>query len=371
MSLKGTVSSQTDPKREITRAERVRARRQAEKAKGKRKPMASQRDAHAQPAVKINQTTAQNPFARPVHDNRRKSHAIEGGELIKPSVNRRITIPLNQKGAEIEFSTLPVMNMGWRLLSAIVTASMIVALGFLIFATRIKAPQVKGLSPLLTAELIYYLDMEDQPIFLIEPTTIKEKIQQAFPEIEAINVKIQFPDKILITAEARQPQYAWVIDERVYLIDNQGTFYPAEPGTSTDGLIVVDAHTMPEMKLEFEQSEDIIVEILEYTSGYSASDEETQSTFRGDSFTVDPSVVYALEQILHIKPSEAVLKYDQRHGFGWQDPNGWNAYFGFDLEQIDMKFAVYESIRKKLGYQGIEVELISVEYLHAPYYRED
>ena len=364
------MSNQTETNREFTRAERVRARRQAEQAKGKRRPMASQRDAHGKAAVKIKQATADNPFARPVYDKRRQSHAIEGVELIKPSVNRRITIPLNQNGAEIEFSTLPVMNMGWRLLSALVTAAMIVALAFLFITTRIKSPQVKGLSPLLTAEVIYYLNLEGTPIFLVQPTVIKDSISTAFPEIESINVEVQFPANVIITGEARQPKYAWVIDERVYLIDSKGIFYPAEPGTSTEGLIEIDAHDMPEMKLEFERSEDIIIEILEYTSGY-GSDEDEEPTFRGDSYIVAPSVIYALEQILHIKPSEAVLKYDQRHGFGWQDPNGWNAYFGFDLEQIDMKFAVYESIRKKLQYQGIEIELISVEYLHAPYYRED
>ncbi|MEE4195562.1 MAG: hypothetical protein V2J07_10235 [Anaerolineae bacterium] len=365
------MSNQTEAKRELSRAERIRARRKTETPKGKSQPMASQRLSHAQPAVKVKSNTARNPFARPVTDNRRQNHSIEGVELTKPSVNRRITIPLNQQGAEIEFSTLPVMNMGWRLLSAVVTAAAVAGLIFLIFTTRVEMPQIQGLSPLLTAEVKSYLNLEGTPLFLIQPALLKEEIIAGFPEIETVEIDIQFPANVIITADARQPTYAWVIKNRTYLIDTEGIFYPAEPGTTIENLITIEAEDYPEMKMDFDRSEDIIVEILEYTNASGNAAPTPEPTFRGDSYTVDPSVIHALEQILLYLPSEAVLKYDQRHGFGWQDQRGWDAYFGFDLEQIDMKFAVYESIVKKVKYQGQDVSLISVEYLHAPYYRED
>ena len=364
------MSNRTEAKRELTRAERVRARRQAQQKKQKRKPSASQYQSHTPPVVKVNTHPAGNPFARPI--NRPRHHVgVEGGELTKPSVNRRITIPLNQQGAEIEFSTLPVMRIGWRLLSAAIAASALAAIIFLTLFTRVEAAQVMGLSPLLTSEVQKYIQLEGKPTFLLEPVEIQNQIKKGFPEIESITIDLHFPDQVVITAEGRQPQYAWVIDEHVYLIDTKGIFYPADPGFSTQGLIVVDADTMPEMQLEFERSEDIIVEILEYTQPSGNATPTPPPTTRGNSYTVEPTVMYALEQILLYLPSEAVLKYDERHGFGWQDQQGWNAYFGFDLEQVDMKIAIYNSIVRYINYQGIDATLISVEYPHAPYYRED
>lgn len=364
------MSNQTDPNRETSRAERVRARRQAQLNSQKKQP-AVQRQAHAQPAVKVNTNAAGNPFARPVTPPRQQSRSVIGVELTKPSVNRRITIPLNQQGAEIEFSTLPVMNIGWRLLSAAIAAAAAAALIFLFFFTRVEAAQVIGVSPRLENEVQYYLGLTGKPVFLVEPRKIKEELEKGFPEIESIAVKIDFPAQVTITAETRQPIYAWVMDGELFLIDETGIYYPAETGTTTEGLIVVQADSMPEMKLEFEKSEDIIIEIIQYTKSDGLSESTDQPTKRGDSFTVAPSVINALEQILLYIPSQAQLIYNQRHGFGWYDEQGWDAYFGFELEQIDMKMAVYNSIVKNIKHQGIDATIISVEYLHAPYYRKD
>lgn len=366
------MSNQTDSKREISRAERVRARRQAEQQNAHRKKSAvRQQQPYAHPAVKAKTNAAGNPFARPVTPPRQKPRSVEGFELTKPSVNRRITIPLNQQGAEIEFSTLPVMNIGWRLLSATIAAASVAAIIFLFFFTKVEAAEISGVSPHLTNEVQYYLNLIGKPVFLIEPRNIKEELEKGFPEIESVNVKINFPAQVTITAESRQPVYAWIMDDQVFLIDEVGTFYPAEAGTSIDGLIVVQADSMPEMKLEFEKSEDILIEIIQYTKSDDPSPSNDETTTRGESYTVAPSVINALEQILQYIPSEAKLIYHQRHGFGWYDEQGWDAYFGFELEQIDMKIAVYDSIVKNLKHQGIDATIISVEYLHAPYYRED
>jgi hypothetical protein len=64
-----------------------------------------------------------------------------------------------------------------------------------------------------------------------------------------------------------------------------------------------------------------------------------------------------------------LILYDQEHGLGWNDPEGWQVYFGQDNGDIEMKLVVYKSLVEKLTQEGIFPTMISVDYVHAPYYR--
>ena len=61
--------------------------------------------------------------------------------------------------------------------------------------------------------------------------------------------------------------------------------------------------------------------------------------------------------------------YTENRGLGWQDPQGWDVFFGADLNDIEMKLLVYDAIVAYVLREGIQPELISVEFVHAPYYR--
>jgi hypothetical protein len=54
---------------------------------------------------------------------------------------------------------------------------------------------------------------------------------------------------------------------------------------------------------------------------------------------------------------------------GWNDPNGWEVFFGSQGNDMNQKLAVYKSLVERLQSEGIQPALISVEYIHAPYYR--
>ncbi len=45
--------------------------------------------------------------------------------------------------------------------------------------------------------------------------------------------------------------------------------------------------------------------------------------------------------------------------------------FGNDLENMNMKLAIVRAIEQNLALNNTQATLISVEYLHAPYYREE
>jgi hypothetical protein len=67
-------------------------------------------------------------------------------------------------------------------------------------------------------------------------------------------------------------------------------------------------------------------------------------------------------------PPEALLVYTAEHGLVWQDKRGWSVYFGAPGD-IEMKLKVYRSILDHLKSQDTRPEMISVEFLSAPYYR--
>jgi hypothetical protein len=68
-------------------------------------------------------------------------------------------------------------------------------------------------------------------------------------------------------------------------------------------------------------------------------------------------------------PAGMPMTYDPVYGMGWQDPRGWNVYFGQDAKDISMKKNVYQAIVDTLLLQGVQPTLISVEYLNAPFYK--
>jgi hypothetical protein len=84
---------------------------------------------------------------------------------------------------------------------------------------------------------------------------------------------------------------------------------------------------------------------------------------------LQPDLVQTTLAIQPYLPEGAQLMYDQDRGFGWQDTRGWEVYFGQQIVDIEQKLAAYQTLVDTLTDQGIQPVLISVEYLHAPYFR--
>jgi hypothetical protein len=68
-------------------------------------------------------------------------------------------------------------------------------------------------------------------------------------------------------------------------------------------------------------------------------------------------------------PEDTYLQYDPQFGLGWQDPRGWLVYFGSNTSEIDIKLAEYETIISTLQAENRQPALISLEFLHSPFYR--
>jgi len=85
--------------------------------------------------------------------------------------------------------------------------------------------------------------------------------------------------------------------------------------------------------------------------------------------SADPQFVASVLKLRSLIPAGAALLYDPENGLGWTDERGWQVYFGTDLSQIDVKLVEYEQIVAVILERNLQPSLISVEYIHAPFYR--
>ena len=83
---------------------------------------------------------------------------------------------------------------------------------------------------------------------------------------------------------------------------------------------------------------------------------------------LSPEMVSAIMSMSAQAPAGTPLVYDAQHGLGWKDPQGWEVYFG-NVRDMGIKLKIYQALLKRLQEEGITPVLVSVEYIHSPYYR--
>jgi hypothetical protein len=87
---------------------------------------------------------------------------------------------------------------------------------------------------------------------------------------------------------------------------------------------------------------------------------------------LSPETVAALLKVVDEAPNGAQVIYEPVKGVGWLDRRGWKVFLGDlsqgDMAQIEAKLQVYRAILEQVRAAGDKPAMISVEYLHVPYY---
>jgi hypothetical protein len=255
---------------------------------------------------------------------------------------RRFDVALPFPGAEMSLPRLPALHVSWRILSGLMVMALVSALYFLwtLPMFRVPAPQVSGLNRITLADVETVIGQSDQPVFTVDPSRIRQDMQQAFPEMSAITVEVHLPAAVIVNITERTPLIDWKDGDREVWVDQQGMAFPprGDPGK----LIVVEGQ-------------------IDTTVITSTANTATQF--------IDPQMVIAIQDLASLAPKKATIMYDPDHGLGWSDARGWEVYFGFDVNDMDTKMSVYSALVKKLKADGVQPAFISVEYANAPYYR--
>jgi cell division protein FtsQ len=332
-------------KHNISRADQVRARRLIEPVRRKQVPAApvkSTRNAESSSRVisrRMNYTTT---YAHPAKAQNRK----------------RIYVPSGQPGTEVRLPAIPQFNFSWRILSALLAILAAVGCWYMFASDEFAVSEVKldGAKRVSAQEVINSLNVTGASIINVIPTDVVEDIMSKFPDFQKVSVAVVLPNTLDIAVEERVPTITWKMGEEHYLwIDAEGYAFPArgEPVPT----LIVDASGEPPHPLGWMDplhplpgDEDIALEWAKKPS-------------------VDPEFARAVLQISEILPEDNHLLYDPANGLGWKDVRGWQVYFGTDLSRIDLKLEVYDRIVESIMANNLQPVLISIEFLHAPYYR--
>jgi hypothetical protein len=196
-------------------------------------------------------------------------------------------------------------------------------------------------------------------VFTINPNLLDETLHQAFPELSKISVKINLPASVKVVVTERVPVIAWVQDGIETWVDAEGISFPPR-GNPATALVRVEGHgTPPSIAVAASPGD-----LQSLPEGVISAATPNNPTLR-----LSPELVSAILSLGAKMPADTLLVYDSEHGLGWNDPNGWEVFFGAEDQDMEMKLTVYQALVDRLQSEGIQPALISVEYVHAPYYR--
>ena len=276
--------------------------------------------------------------------------------------------PASSKTASIQHAKKinRFFRVGWRLLSFLLAG----AFSFAIFTAwqspdyMVSTVRIEGLQRLPENDVLDVLDIYGLHIFTLEPERVSQLIRQHFPELRDLQVKLSLPAQVSIHVVERQPMIAWQLKDDLLWIDSEGYLIPARG--EVNQMLTIQADALPSYRLigkEDASTENVIHDKPKFKESMD------DMVFFSIPKQIDVNLLTAILQLNAWMPDESVLLYQEKRGIGWTDIRGWDVFVGSKLENINDKMLMYETIVRKLGEQGIQPSIVSVEFLHAPYYR--
>jgi cell division protein FtsQ len=284
----------------------------------------------------------------------------------RSKVRRQLYYSLGNTGAEVRLPAMPAFNPGWRIFSAAFVLVLFAVLVFVYNAPQFKVSSVKfiGLQRIKAEDIQGTIGLKNVPIFTVDPKDVTQKIEKSFPELTDIKVSVGLPAVVSIAVKERQPVMVWKYKDTVYWVDKDSVLI--QPRGTLSGLVTIESQEAPPL----------IIQDIPLTAGSTPSDSlnptQTAAIQQPQDLsgqTLDPTILKAALGLKKIIPSGTTLAYTSKNGLGWADPQGWNVYVGFDLDDIDLKMKMYQAVVQKLNQDEMKPVMISVENLHAPFYR--
>ena len=312
-------------KKELPRSEVVRLRREQEHAR------------EMQRAAKV--ATRRVPVT-----TRTRPESAQPKRKTAQNARRRFQIALPVTRDNVRSLNIPRPRFGWRFLSFVLVAILgtLLYLAFNLPALQVTQAQVAGNQLISPEELNAVMNIAGQPIFLVKPAELENRLRLNYPELVSVKVDVSLPNLVTVNVTERQPIIRWEQGGGYTWVAGDGVAF--KPRGEMSGLIPVLALSAPPV----------------------------------DGITVDPlnpapfisaEMVEALKGLAGHVPAGVPILYEAGMGFGWDDPRGWRVYFGTKASDVELKVRVYESMVNSLTQRGIRPALINVMYPTAPYYR--
>jgi cell division protein FtsQ len=282
---------------------------------------------------------------------------------------RRIDVPLNVTGAEMRLPSLPQVHIGWRVISfaLVVVLFYMVYIGWNSQDFRIDVANITGLQNITSRDVNSVLGVTGKSIFTLDRLEMQNNLLESFSEFSSAAVELELPNNVNITVTERIPVLVWSHDSQSVLVDENGTGFPLRDDVFDQGSYpIVEAQEEPPQLISSDSNESKQASLEFDLTGLQFAESKLSDEEAGR--LLSPEMVAAVLLLDENTPDGATLSYDNTSGLSWKDRRGWDVYFG-DLNDIEMKLRVYEAIFQYLRAEDTKPAMISVEYVHAPYYR--
>lgn len=315
-------------KRELTRAEIVRQRRNERAAK----EMAHIAQQAAKPMVKVTSRTPTIPIN--VYSPPRKTQ------------KRRFNVSLGLPEIHLSKPNIALpnfrLNANWRFVSLITALLLGITLYGLFALPYFYVPQatVLGNNRLTREEINAVSGVTNQSIFFIQPEEVQKNILMNYPELISAEVKVYLPNHVYITIAERTPLILWQQNGGYTWIDATGVAF--RPRGVAENLLVVNAIDTP-------------------PAGIPADN--------GPTPYIQKDLVDAITLLSSVKPADATLTFSLADGLHWRDPRGWVAAFGSSAHDMPLKIRVYQALVDSLIASRKIPSYINVVHPDAPFYR--
>jgi hypothetical protein len=271
---------------------------------------------------------------------------------------RKYNLSLDSAGAEVKLPAVPVVSIGWRVLSGMMTVGLLFALYWLWTAPMFTVAEVtlNGIARVDAGDLLARANVIGQPVFAIDPQELQGNLQESVRALEEITVMVNYPAEVIFEAVERLPVIVWEqAGVTSWWVDINGVRF-APLGTSED-LIYVEAKAPPPQIFTPPQQ------------GTPGKDGATTEKPANEQLLL-PEMVSGIMFLAEYLPEGARLMYHEQYGIGWEDPEmGWQVFFGKVLDQMPVRIALYQAISTDLIERNRIPQLISIEQVQAPYYR--
>ena len=333
--------------RNVSRADEVRARRKIEKVQ--RKPIPRPVDRTSRDAYNASRVVS-----------RHNTYHSTGSYTTSNRQRRQVYLPTGTPGSELRLPTLPRLSFSWRWLSVALALWMVVLLYMMLNSSKFEVSTINlsGGIRVPSEEVLAVLNVSGGSIIRVKPAQVEEQILATFPDIKSAQVEVSLPDTLNVVIEERIPAILWLENnQELFWIDQDGYTFSVRGEANLP--IRVYANTTPPYALGYVDPKSVVTEeVIE-------EEEEPVKLIP----PIDPTFVQAVQKLNAIKPADTPMLYDVKNGLGWTDPHGWQVYFGTRTNDFDMKLLEYSHIVDAILDKNLQPVLISMEFLHAPFYR--
>jgi len=295
-----------------------------------------------------------------------KKRVIEAPSM---TISENSFTPLGEALVGSESAVRRRLRPGWRLISFLLACIFIYLL-----ATAWRSPeyrvseiQITGVQRLNQENIISTTPLIGIHIFAIDPEKIQSEIISQFPELRDVLVHVFLPAQVEIQVIERQPIIAWESVHKKIWIDTEGYLIPVRGETGE--ILTIQADTLPAYSLKSPIIHTGTTKIIRDKGELKPN--PSSLAFFALPKQIDSGLLSAILQLNAWMPQEYKLLFQKVRGLGWRDVRGWDVFIGQKLEMINEKMVMYQTIIRELEDTGISPTLVSVEFLHAPYYRTD